>query len=136
MSVIRCSVIRCGETRRTETPNAVMTTLASPTLGGARQALWRVDMTGGQAGPLHAFDVEQVWTVLGGGASVQLDDAAITIGAGDTIVLPGRGPAPHHRRPGRGPIRDRHRSVGRAGQRARPGGEHRSAVDRLITAVG
>ena len=51
------SVIRCGEARRTETPNAVMTTLASPTLGGARQALWRVDMTGGQAGPLHAFDV-------------------------------------------------------------------------------
>jgi quercetin dioxygenase-like cupin family protein len=81
-------VIRCGEARRTQTPNAVMTTLASPTLGGARQALWRVDMTGGQAGPLHAFDVEQVWTVLGGGASVQLGGTTITIGAGDTIVLP------------------------------------------------
>ena len=86
------SVIRCGEARRTETPNTVMTTLASPTLGGARQALWRVDMTGGQAGPLHAFDVEQVWTVLGGGASVQLDGATITIGAGDTIVLPAGAP--------------------------------------------
>ena len=85
-------VIRCGEGRRTDTPNAVMTTLASPTLGGARQALWRVDMTGGQAGPLHAFDVEQVWTVLGGGASVQLDGAIITIGAGDTIVLPAWAP--------------------------------------------
>ena len=86
------SVIRGGQARRTETPNAVMTTLASPTLGGARQALWRVDMTGGQAGPLHAFDVEQVWTVLGGGASVQLDGATVTIGPGDTIVLPAGAP--------------------------------------------
>ena len=85
-------VIRRAETRRTETPNAVMTTLASPTQGGAGQAVWRVDMRPGQTGPLHAIDTEQVWTVLDGGATVELDGQALTLGPGDTIILPADAP--------------------------------------------
>ncbi len=81
-------VIRRAETRRTETPNAVMTTLASPAQGGAGQAVWRVDMRPGQAGPLHAIDTEQVWTVLDGGAAVELDGQVLTVGPGDTLILP------------------------------------------------
>ena len=80
-------VIRRAETRRTETPNAVMTTLASPAQGGAGQAVWRVDMRPGQAGPLHAIDTEQVWTVLDGGAAVELDGQVLTVGPGDTLIL-------------------------------------------------
>ena len=82
------TVIRDADTRRTETPNAVMTTLASPTLGGARQSLWRVDIRPGAQGPLHVFDVEQVWTVVAGGATVELGDEAFTLAEGDTVVLP------------------------------------------------
>ena len=85
-------VIRRAETRRTETPNAVMTTLASPIQGGAGQSVWRVDMRPGQAGPLHAIDTEQVWTVLDGGATVELDGQALTLGPGDTIILPADAP--------------------------------------------
>jgi quercetin dioxygenase-like cupin family protein len=85
-------VIRRAATRRTETPNAVMTTLASPTQGGAGQAVWRVDMRPGQAGPLHAIDTEQVWTVLDGGATVELDGQALTVGPGDTLILPADAP--------------------------------------------
>ena len=81
-------VIRKTESRRTETPNAVMTTLASPTQGHAGQAVWRVDMRAGQAGPLHGVDAEQVWAVLDGGASVQLGTATIAVEPGDTIVIP------------------------------------------------
>ncbi|MDJ1132886.1 cupin domain-containing protein [Streptomyces iconiensis] len=81
-------VIRHAESRRTETPNAVMTTLASPTLGGAQHALWRVDMQPGATGPLHAFDAEQVWTVVDGGATVELDGEKFTVAPGDTVVLP------------------------------------------------
>jgi quercetin dioxygenase-like cupin family protein len=77
-----------GQARRTETPNAVMTTLASPTLGGAERSLWRVDMAPGQAGPAHRFDAEQIWTALSGAATVELDDAAHVLGPGDTIVIP------------------------------------------------
>lgn len=81
-------VIRRSESRRTETPNAVMTTLASPTLGGAQQALWRVDMRPGAAGPLHTFDAEQVWTVVDGGATVELDGEKHVLVPGDTVVMP------------------------------------------------
>jgi quercetin dioxygenase-like cupin family protein len=77
-----------AETRRTETPNAVMTTLASPTQGGAGQAVWRVDMRAGAMGPPHAFDTEQIWTVLAGGATIELDGEAIAMAPGDTAVLP------------------------------------------------
>ncbi|WP_214409492.1 cupin domain-containing protein [Sphaerisporangium fuscum] len=82
------SVIRHAQSRRTETPNAVMTTFASPTQGGAGLAMWRVDMRAGQSGPVHAFDVEQVWTCLSGGATVELGEESFVIGAGDTIVMP------------------------------------------------
>jgi quercetin dioxygenase-like cupin family protein len=86
------SVIRRAESRRTETPSAVMTTLASPTQGGARHSVWRVDMRPGQCGPLHAIDTEQVWTVLDGGATVELDGRAHTVGPGDTLVMPADAP--------------------------------------------
>jgi quercetin dioxygenase-like cupin family protein len=81
-------LIRQTDARRTETPNAVMTTLASPTIGGAGHAVWRVDMRRGQAGPAHAFDVEQVWTVVRGGATVVLAGEALAVTAGDTVVMP------------------------------------------------
>ncbi|WP_326560317.1 cupin domain-containing protein [Micromonospora sp. NBC_01796] len=81
-------VIRHAESRRTETPNAIMTTLASPTQGGAGQLVWRVDMGAGQAGPLHGIDTEQVWTVLTGAATVELADEGYAIEPGDTLVIP------------------------------------------------
>ncbi|MFD2472706.1 cupin domain-containing protein [Amycolatopsis silviterrae] len=80
------TVIR--ESRRTETPNAVMTTLASPTQGGAQLAVWRVEMAPGAVGPVHAFDTEQVWTILDGGAEVALDGVVESAGKGETVVLP------------------------------------------------
>lgn len=81
-------VIRHAENRRTETPNAIMTTLASPAQGGAGQAVWRVDMRSGQVGPLHAIDTEQVWTVLDGSAVAELDGRPHTIEPGDTMIIP------------------------------------------------
>lgn len=81
-------VIRSGETRRSETPNAVMTTLASPTQGNSAQAVWRVEMMPGHSGPLHGIDAVQVWTVLDGGASVEVGAESAVLAPGDTIVLP------------------------------------------------
>ncbi|MBF6455364.1 cupin domain-containing protein [Nocardia cyriacigeorgica] len=82
------TVIRHSETRRTETPGGIMTTLASPTQGGASLPLWRVELAPGQSGPLHFIDAEQVWTVLSGSAEVTVDGADHVIAAGDTIILP------------------------------------------------
>lgn len=85
-------VIRHAQSRRTETPNAVMTTLASPAQGGAGHSLWRVDMRPGATGALHAFDAEQVWTVVEGGATVELDGEALSVVPGDTVVMPAAAP--------------------------------------------
>jgi quercetin dioxygenase-like cupin family protein len=82
------TVIRSTQTRTTQTPNATMTTLASPTLGGATRALWRVDMRPGQSGPAHTFDAEQLWTAVDGAATIELGGADHPITAGDTVVMP------------------------------------------------
>ncbi|MEV7802331.1 cupin domain-containing protein [Microbispora sp. NPDC088329] len=81
-------VIRSADSRRSTTPNGVMTTLASPTQGGATQAVWRVDMPAGNSGPYHACDGEQVWTFLSGEATVELGDETFAAATGDTVVLP------------------------------------------------
>ena len=89
------SALRTGraDVRVTTTPNATMTTLASPTQGGTGQlSLWRVDMAAGRSGPEHAFDVEQAWHVLDGSATVVVDGRPIELVAGDTLVLPGGRP--------------------------------------------
>ncbi|GAA1875870.1 hypothetical protein GCM10009836_66440 [Pseudonocardia ailaonensis] len=77
-------VVRRAARRTHETPNAVMTTLASPTLGGAAHSVWQVRMRPGQEGPAHVMDGEQVWTVLEGGMTVE---PLGTLGPGDTAVL-------------------------------------------------
>jgi quercetin dioxygenase-like cupin family protein len=82
------TLIHRTQARRTETPNAVMTTLASPTVGGAERSLWRVDMAPGQSGPPHRFDAEQIWTALSGAATVEVADVSHAVEAGDTIVIP------------------------------------------------
>ncbi|MFJ5117888.1 MULTISPECIES: cupin domain-containing protein [unclassified Kitasatospora] len=82
------SVVRRTETRRTETPNGVMTTFASPTQGGTGLSMWHVEMAPGRQGPPHAADAEQIWTFLTGGATVDLAGDVLTVGPGDTLVLP------------------------------------------------
>lgn len=90
------SVVRHAEARRTSTPNAVMTTFASPTQGGAGLAVWQVRMEPGASGPPHRFDVEQVWTVLDGTARIELDGTEHEVGAGDTVVMPAGAPRRIH----------------------------------------
>ncbi|WP_280252677.1 cupin domain-containing protein [Nocardia abscessus] len=82
------TVIRHSDTRRTETPSGVMTTLASPTQGGSQLALWRVDVPADTTGPLHFIDTEQIWTVLAGRIDVAIDGTELTAAEGDTVILP------------------------------------------------
>ncbi|MFC0038629.1 cupin domain-containing protein [Actinomadura rayongensis] len=82
------SVIRHTDARRTETPNAVMTTLASPAQGGADLSVWRTEMQGGAKGPRHTSGTEQVWTFLTGTAAVDLGGESLELAEGDTAVLP------------------------------------------------
>ena len=80
--------IHAGRARRTETPNALMTTLASPSQGPtAELSMWLVDMRADQQGPLHVFDVEQIWHVLQGQVDIAVHAEHAVLGPGDTLVL-------------------------------------------------
>jgi quercetin dioxygenase-like cupin family protein len=82
-------VVTAADKRRTETPNATMITLASPTLGGsAGLSLWRVSMRAEARGPQHVVDSEQLWTVLSGAVRITLGGEAHDLRSGDTIVVP------------------------------------------------
>ena len=84
-------LVKRAEARTTTTPNATMTTLASPTLGATGgRSLWLVDMIAGATGPLHIFDTEQIWTVIDGTAAIEIDGVAYPLDAGDTLVIPAR----------------------------------------------
>lgn len=80
---------RPADARRSETPNAVMTTLASPTLSGAEElSVWRVEMTAGQEGPVHVFDAEQVWLVVAGRPAIEVDGERFVLEPGDALQIP------------------------------------------------
>ena len=88
MTATTSTIVTSAERRVSETPNGVMTTLASPTLGGSRASLWLVEMHPGAGGPEHAFDGELVWALTRGTAELTIAGTTSTLAAGDTAVLP------------------------------------------------
>ena len=83
------SVLLHAAMRRTETPNAVMTTLASPTQGPTGGlSLWKIAMRPGQRGPLHVIDSEQIWHMVAGEADFEIEGVVHRVRAGDAVVLP------------------------------------------------
>ena len=81
-------IVRAAQRRTITTPNATMTTLASPTLGGAESSLWLVEMPAGIQGPEHSFAGEVLWSITAGSARVLVDGVEHPLEAGDTIVIP------------------------------------------------
>ncbi len=82
------TVVPADARRTTTTPNATMTTLASPTQGGAASSLWLVDMPAGATGPWHAFDAEVLWALTAGSGVLEIVGEQHPLGVGDTAVLP------------------------------------------------
>jgi quercetin dioxygenase-like cupin family protein len=81
-------VTLAADAPRHETPNAVMRTLAAPSLGGSELSVWEVAMRAGQRGPTHEVDREQVWTVVSGELRVEAGGETFSVRAGDTLCLP------------------------------------------------
>jgi quercetin dioxygenase-like cupin family protein len=82
------TVVSRVQARTTVTPNATMTTLASPTVGATSGlSLWQVAMDAGQQGPWHTFDTEQLWTVQSGTVTVASLDGEVVLHPGDTAVV-------------------------------------------------
>ena len=73
---------------RHETPNAVMRTLAAPSLGSTDLAVWHVSMDAGQQGPDHSVNREQVWVVLEGHLDVQVAGESRCLKEGAALRIP------------------------------------------------
>lgn len=77
--------------RVTTTPNATMTTLASPSLGDSRLSLWQVDMNAGATGPMHAFAGQVTWAIIDGTGTLDTQDGVgpVALQRGTTLVIDG-----------------------------------------------
>lgn len=84
---MNATLVRAEDARISVTPNATMTTLSSPSLSGSAYSLWRTNMEPGQRGPLHSFDVEQIWTVLSGTPRIVVEGQEYSLSAGDTLRI-------------------------------------------------
>ncbi len=83
-------IIPASDAREFATAGAVMTTLASPTLGSSELlSLWRVRMSSGQTGPDHIIDSEQIWTLTSGTARIVVDGSEVELRSGDSFIAPG-----------------------------------------------
>ena len=71
-----------------ETQNAKMRSYATPSLNGSGLAVWRTEMDGGTAGPLHRADGEQILVVVAGRARVESGEVARDLGPGDAAIIP------------------------------------------------
>lgn len=83
-------IVRAAEARETVTPSAIMTTLASPSVGGTtRFSLWQVALEAGAAGPVHVIDSEQIWNLVSGAVTCDIAGEIHTLQPGDTLRVAG-----------------------------------------------
>lgn len=64
------------------------TSLATPRRGATRTAVWQVEIAAGAPATPHSLTAEEVFVVLDGTASVELDGEHQSARAGDAIVVP------------------------------------------------
>jgi quercetin dioxygenase-like cupin family protein len=76
------------QSRVTETPNATMNSLATPSLGSTELCAWRVTMAADTEGPAHVIDREQVWMPLTGSLAVTVDDRTTVVATGQSAIIP------------------------------------------------
>lgn len=70
------------------TPNAVMTRLATPSLGSTELSTWKTRMEPGASGPVHRMNREQVWVPLSGTLLATVDEQTVRVGPGQALLLP------------------------------------------------
>jgi quercetin dioxygenase-like cupin family protein len=71
-----------------ELGQARFTSLATPSRGSRETAVWRVEIAPGAPADLHSLTREEVFVVLEGEASVDIDGVSSCAHPGDAIVVP------------------------------------------------
>ena len=71
-----------------ELPGSRFTSLATPSRGSVDTAVWQVELEPGTSSPPHSLTREEVFVVLEGIATVEIDGLGATASPGDAIVVP------------------------------------------------
>ncbi|MCA9671092.1 MAG: cupin domain-containing protein [Myxococcales bacterium] len=71
-----------------ELPHARFTSLATPSRGSAETSVWRVEIAAGSEPAPHSVTREEIFVVLSGEASVEIDGETRRACSGDAIVVP------------------------------------------------
>lgn len=71
-----------------ELPGLSVVGHASPSRGASETCVWRLTMPPGTPATPHAVDREEIFLVLSGAATIELDGSAQVLAAGDALVVP------------------------------------------------
>ena len=71
-----------------ELPGTRFTSLATPSRGASETAVWQVEIDPDARPTPHSLTREEVFVVLGGSATVELDGVRASASVGDAIVVP------------------------------------------------
>jgi quercetin dioxygenase-like cupin family protein len=81
-------VARSVDNPHFEFNGATVTGLVSPSRGATECILYRVEIPPGGSLPPHRHDHEDVFSVVEGGATIQIEDDSHELGPEDSVVVP------------------------------------------------
>jgi mannose-6-phosphate isomerase-like protein (cupin superfamily) len=82
------TVIRSSEAPRFGEGGTLITGYGSPTRGSQSVAAWQVALEPGAGSPEHTLTRDEVFIVLGGEATFEIEERRHQIGRGDAICVP------------------------------------------------
>ncbi len=68
--------------------DAVFRSLAVPSRGSTRFAIWALELAPGMSGDAHSLDCEEVLVIHSGRVSARIGDTEIEAGPGDAVIVP------------------------------------------------
>jgi quercetin dioxygenase-like cupin family protein len=82
------TVIRAADAPSFGDDGTDVTGYASPSRGSQSVAAWRVVLSPGAGSPLHSLDTDQVFLILGGLGTFEVEGRRHQLKPGDTICVP------------------------------------------------
>jgi len=91
-AVMTETIIRGADAPQFGNAETLITGYASPTRGSESLAMWKVSLAPGGASPQHELTHDEVFLVLSGEASFDIDGRCHHVGVGDAICVPPQTP--------------------------------------------
>src|SRR5215813_10558806 len=71
-------------------PGLTVTGLAAPSRGARETCVWRLALAANTPGTVHSVDREEIFVVLAGRATAEVDGDRFDLAPGDALIVPAR----------------------------------------------